>query len=97
MATFDEKTTEKLHSRPLSRTEAEQVYEMRKRFVVLSDLALVALIAVCALAGFVPWHVAAIVAALTVCLLPLSLRVFRRELEEQVHAGLSKSPSEPRG
>lgn len=98
MRLFDEMTRQDLRGRPLSRREADELYVVRRRLVVLSDLGLIALAAAWALVGFAPWYVVGVVAALALCLLPLTLHVFRRERAEQVRAveeQLGKSSSTP--
>lgn len=88
MRVFDESDEERLRRNPLTRQEADEAYRKRRAVVVFSNLWLVALALGCAALGFAGWPIAlAVAAVVTFVMLPLTLYVFRRELDLQVQAG----------
>ena len=88
MRVFDERDEEKLRSNPLTRQEAEEVYRKRRAVVVFSYLWLLGLALACAALGFAGWLIFLVVAALaTFVMLPVTLYIFRRELDVQVDSG----------
>jgi hypothetical protein len=88
MRVFDERDQEKLRRNPLSREEADEVYRKRRAMVVFSYLWLLGLALACAALGFAGWLIFLVVAALaTFGMLPVTLYVFRSELDLQVRSG----------
>jgi fatty acid desaturase len=88
MRVFDETDEEKLRGNPLTRQEADEVYRKRRAMVVFSYLWLLALALACAALGFAGWLIFLVVAALaTFVMLPVTLYVFRSELDVQVRSG----------
>jgi CHASE2 domain-containing sensor protein len=85
---FDERDGENLRDNPLTRQEADEVYRKRRSIVVFSYLWLLGLALACAALGFAGWLIFLVVAALaTFMMLPVTLYVFRSELDVQVRSG----------
>ena len=88
MRVFDETDEEKLRGNPLTRHEADEVYRKRRAMVVFSYVWLLGLALACAALGFAGWLIFLVVAALaTFLMLPVTLYVFRSELDVQVRSG----------
>ncbi len=85
---FDERDEERLRANPLTREQADEVYRKRRAMVFFSYLWLLGLALACAALGFAGWLIFLAVTALaTFVMLPVTLYVFRRELDLQVQSG----------
>jgi hypothetical protein len=88
MRVFDETDEAELRRNPLTRQEADEVYRKRRAMIVFSYLWLLGLALACAALGFAGWLIFLLVTALaTFGMLPVTLYIFRRELDVQVRSG----------